>query len=318
MRCIVVAYVILLIVGCSALVAQEPAASQPVEVKPARTKPEASKPAAAQPAVPPPASTQPTTTRPATTQPVGANGAHHLSSGDPRVDEILDRLEAKGEAIKGLACGLTYRYVTVEPVEDAIVKEGELLYAVAKPNSKFYIHFDKMIAEGVIIPRDEYFLFDGEWLTERNDKAKTIIRRQIVRTGRKVDPFKLGKGPFPLPFGQNRDEILRSFKVTLRDFEIGNPPNTQHLYCVPLPGTELSQKYSRVDIFVDRRLELPTRIETERVVDGNRIEVNFHDVDVNEAPAMSRFQIETPADFNVSEEPLPPMPAGASDAGDAE
>jgi outer membrane lipoprotein-sorting protein len=106
--------------------------------------------------------------------------------------------------------------------------------------------------------------------------------------------------------------------VTLRDFQVGDPPNTRHLYCVPLPGTELADKYSRVDIFFDKRLELPTRIETQRVVDGNRIEVDFRDVDVNEAPAMSRFQIETPPGFTVTEEPLPPMPEGPSAAGDAE
>ncbi len=233
-----------------------------------------------------------------------------LSSGDPEVDEILDRLEVKGEAIKGLGCELTYKYVTVEPVQDEQRKEGELLFVRAEPNSKFLIHFTKMIADGIVTRRGEYFLFDGEWLTERNDKARTITKRQIVRKGERVDPFKLGKGPFPLPFGQKREEILRNFKVTLEKFELGDPRNTHHLHCVPLPRTELARKYSRVEIYVDKRIELPVRIVTERIKDGNRIEVDFKKIDTNEAPALSRFQIEAPDGFAVTEEPLPPIPKG--------
>jgi outer membrane lipoprotein-sorting protein len=244
-------------------------------------------------------------TQPAASQP--SIQPAKLSSGDPRVDRILDRLEEKGQAIKGLGCKLTYKYVTVEPVEDAQVKEGELLFAVGEPNSKFLIHFTSMIAEGVAIERHEYFLFDGEWLIERNDKARTVIRRQIVRTGEKVDPFKLGKGPFPLPFGQKREDILRNFKVTAEKFEVGDPRNSEHLHCVPLPNTELATKYSRVEIYIDKDLELPTRIVTERLMDGNRIEVDFKGVDTKEAPAMSRFQVDVPAGFEVTEEPLPDL-----------
>jgi hypothetical protein len=195
MRCIAVACAILLVVGCSTLNAQTPPASQPAKSEPAHVEPVDNSHADPKPAVlskptgdatPQPTTSRPATTQPGKTPPVTSAAKHELSSGDPRVDDILDRLGGH-EAIKGLACSLTYRYVTVEPVEDAIVKEGELLYAVAKPNPKFYIHIDKMIAEGVIIPRHEYFLFDGRWLTERNDKAKTIIKREIVREGRKVD-----------------------------------------------------------------------------------------------------------------------------------
>lgn len=233
-----------------------------------------------------------------------------LSSGDPRADEILDRLEVKGQAIKGLACKLTYKYVTVFPVEDAQIKEGELLFARAEPNSKFLIHFTKMIADGIVSRRGEYFLFDGQWLTERNDKARTIIKRQIVREGERIDPFKLGKGPFPLPFGQKRGDTLRNFKVKLEKFELGDPRNTHHLHCVPIPKTELASKYSRVDIYVDKKLELPVRIVTERISDGNRIEVDFKEIDTDEAPALSRFQIEEPEEFTVTKEPLPAMSKG--------
>jgi len=242
---------------------------------------------------------------PATTQPASAAVAAAASSGNAEVDTLLDRLEQKGAAITGLSSRITYRFVTVEPVEDVQTKIGTLLFARAEPNPRFLIHFNRLIAGGIESERGEYFLFDGQWLTERNDKARTVTRREIVRRGERVDPFRIGKGPFPLPFGQKREEILQNFSVSLKDFEPGDPRNTRHLHCVPRPNTELASKYRRVELYIDRDVELPVRIVTERLSDGNRIEVDFADIDTKEAPALSRFQVATPPEFTYTEEPLP-------------
>ncbi|HUO37797.1 MAG TPA: hypothetical protein VMU34_08140, partial [Mycobacterium sp.] len=163
-------------------------------------------------------------------------------------------------------------------------------------------------AAGVIKDTGEYFLFDGEWLTERNDTAQTIKKTQIARKGEKKDPFQIGSGPFPLPFGQKRDDILRHFKVELVPFDLGDPRNTDHLRCIPLPSTELSDNYTRIDLFVDHALELPVRIVTERSRDGNRIEVDFKDIDAGAAPAGSRFVVEEPRGYNTTVEPLTDAP----------
>ncbi len=231
------------------------------------------------------------------------------SSGDAKTDTILDRLEASGKAIKGLSCGLKYTYVTVAPFvgmdDERQVKEGRLFFTQGDPNARFLVHFTKQTAAGVVDRREEYHAFDGIWYTERNDKAKTYTRRQLVRKGDRIDPFELGKGPFPLPFGQKRSEILRQFKVTLRPFLVGDPKGSSHLKCIPRPATELAKKYSRVDIFVDRKLDLPIRIVSERLIDGNRIEVNFLEIDIRSAPAGSRFIVPIPDGFDVTVEPLP-------------
>lgn len=226
------------------------------------------------------------------------------TSGDPQVDQILDRLEVKGAEIKGLKCDLIYKYVTPFPVINEQTKEGTLLFARAQPNSKFLIHFEKLIVDDVKRDTGEYFLFDGQWLTERNDKAKTINKTQIARPGEQSDPFKLGKGPFPLPFGQKRSDILENFKVTLEKFTLGDPRGSKHLHCIPLETSELARKYSRVEIFVDPNLELPVRIVSENKKDDSRIEVDFKNIDLNNAPAGSRFRIDEPRDYQVTNDPL--------------
>ncbi len=245
----------------------------------------------------------------ASSQPVSAATPAKSTSGNAKVDQLLDRLEAKGKAIKGLSCKLEYRHVTVDPVEDVTTKEGELLFARGVPNSKFLVHFSKLRAAGVVREVGEHFAFDGQWLIERNDKSKTIIKREVARPGETKDPFEIGKGPFPLPFGQKREDMLSQFKIELADFTLGDPRNTDHLHCVPIPNTNLAAKYKRVEIFIDRNLELPVRIVTERVDDDSRIEVDFKDVDISAAPAGSRFKLDVPKDFTVSVEPLDPAAA---------
>lgn len=236
-----------------------------------------------------------------------ASATQQATSGNPTIDAILDRLETKGDAIKGISTKLIYNDTRFEPVEDKVVKNGELLFSRGEPNSKFMIRFDETIAGGVKRPNREYYLFDGTWFTERNDGAKQVIKRQVVRPGEHIDPFKIGKGPFPLPFGQRRAEMLKFFTITLEKPKADDPPNTDHLHCVPRPEeVELARKYKRLDMWVDKKLELPVRIEVERLSDENIIDVRFENMDPTGALAESRFQIDTPPgkDWEIREEPI--------------
>jgi len=222
---------------------------------------------------------------------------------------MLDRLEAKGKAVKGLSATLSYAYVTVFPVTDRITKEGTLLFARGEPNDRFRVHFTKKIAAGTVDRSEELYVFDGQWLIIRNDKAKTVTKQQIAREGERTDPFAIGKGPFPLPFGQRRDVMLKHFRISLKPFRLGDPLQSLHQHCIPRPKTGLAKKYNRVEMYVDKRLDLPIRIVCERVADGNRIEVDFEDVDLGRAPAGSRFDIgEIPTDFTETIEPLGDKP----------
>lgn len=290
----------------AACVAQD-GVRQPVGAQASRPSPPPTSSPTTQPAG---SATRPASTAPAVTRPAVAG---EPTSGDKAVDAILDRLEAKGDAIQGLSCRIIYKYITTAVVEDVQTKEGSLLFARAEPNPRFLIHFEKLIAGGAVLDRHEYFGFDGEWATERVDASKQVKKWQVVRKGDRVDPFRLGKGPFPLPFGQKRRDILQSMTVKLAPFELGDPRNTDHLRCVPLPTSELSAKYARVDFFIDRTLELPVRVVLESIKDGSRTEVDFQDVDAGAAPALSRLQVAVPGDFEVTVEPLdtgaaPPSP----------
>lgn len=253
----------------------------------------------------PAATTQPA---PVTTAPTTRSVSETLSSGDPKIDAILDRLESKGQTIQGLSTVLIYNEIRFEPVEEKVIKRGELFFRRGEPNARFMIRFDETVAGGVIQSNKEYYLFDGGWFIERNDRAKSVVRRQIVRPDQRIDPFKLGSGPFPLPFGQRRTEILANFVAKREPPRPDDPPDTDHINLVPRPNSELSQRYRRVDMYIDRRIELPVRIEIERLSDDSIVDVRFERLDPNDAPADSRFQIDRPTgkDWDFREEPLPP------------
>lgn len=284
------------------------ALAQPISPQdPKPNAPPSAAPSDRPPATPPVQPAQPAQS-PATTPPASTDGKP--SSGDRNVDALLDRLEAKGDAVKGISARLVYNDIRIDPVEEKVIKRGELFFRRLEPNSKFLIVFNETLAGGVRSANKEYYLFDGAWFTERVDRTKSIIKRQIVRSGERIDPFKIGQGPFPLPFGQKRADIVQNFDVTWIKPAKDDPPASDHLYCVPRPTSDLSRQWKKLDMYVDQKLGMPIRIVVERVADDTVLDVSFLDLNPYEAPAASRFDIErTPPGFDVREEPLPDRPS---------
>ena len=46
--------------------------------------------------------------------------------------------------------------------------------------------------------------------------------RQVAEAGQKVNPFEIGRGPFPLPFGQKTADVLKNFDVSTRPPQAGD------------------------------------------------------------------------------------------------
>lgn len=279
--------------SCGAAQQRTADATPPPATQPAKQEPPADRPAATQP------SDQPSSGNTAASQPSSAR-----ATADPEVERLLDKLEAAGRDRRGITCRVEHSLVIVDPVEERKRKFGDLVFYRDEKKTRFRIHFNKLEAAGVISRDQEFYAFDGEYFIERNDKSRTVRKTQIVRQGEEKDPFALGQGPFPLPFGQKRDEILKHFTINLVKFEIGDPPGSKHLHCVPRPGTELARKYARVEFYIDPDLHLPVRVVCERLSDGDRIEVDFRDVVTTGEIDAKRFEVPRPSDFTLTVEPL--------------
>lgn len=173
------------------------------------------------------------------------------------VEAVLDRVESRGRAVNDLKCRVVY---TIEDrvTADVTRREGEILFKRATPNPWFFISFDKTIQDGIASPSRYWYLFDGRWFHEANQKTKSIIKRDIAPPGTEIDLFSIDNAPFPIPFGQRKDQIMKHFEVSPGD-GAGAPQDTDHLVCVPRESSKLAAEYGRMEFFVSRKADLPVR-----------------------------------------------------------
>ncbi len=229
--------------------------------------------------------------------------AASFAQANASTEDVLDRLQRAGEKIKDIRSDVRLESVNTI-LEQKVVRTGRLFYKEQEPNAMFLVRFDQVDQDGVISDHREWHLFDGLWYTEARELTKQIIRREILRPGEKINPFELGKGPFPLPFGQRKDEMLARFEIELRAAAPGDPPGTKHLYCVPRPDTELAEKYRTIELYISDRLDVPVRIIADQL-DDNRVTVDFEKLELNPGVAGSEFKVPTTQGWDTVVEPLP-------------
>jgi hypothetical protein len=265
-----------------------------------------------------------TTSAPVVTQPATSAPATRAAV-DPQVDRILMHLEARD--VHDLRAGVAWRQQYVLDTEEAAVtKRGEIWYQKAEPVAKFLIHFTEKIADARKDKLDEQHLFDGCWYIEIQSRTKSVQRREVRRATDPGNPYKVGEGVFPLPFGQKKEDILREFDVSLVAPAAGDPADTDHLRLVPHAGTREGESYKELDFWVSRAgpLEgLPIKVRVAKL-DGtgklnSHITITFDNVHLDEGFNPNIFEYKKPEGY--TEEPpeyLKPADAPRDAAGGKE
>ncbi len=214
----------------------------------------------------------PSATEPAT-QPAGPDAPNARPDDPPAadagaaidavIDALLTRLEANAKDLSSFVAKIAYEK------EDALLgrpelRTGEIIYRIEGADKSFAVLFDTRIVNGRKENRLYHFIFDGRWLAEIDQENKQFIKREIVPPGKALDPLKLGEGPFPLPIGQAKTDVLARFLVTRIDVPqnglLKTLKNVDGLLLVPKPNTPESRDYARVEIFYDRETLLPVGI----------------------------------------------------------
>lgn len=249
----------------------------------------------------------------ATEKPAAAPGAEKPAL-DPVVDKILTRLEDRHITDLHARCDWTTEYPVTEDKE---LKKGEIWYREEKPVAKFRAHFSMVIRDKEAKPLDEDHLFDGRWYVERQSITKTVTRREIRAPGDTTNPYKLGEGPFPVPFGQKKADILKEFDVALLPSKANDPANTDHIKLTPRKDTRTGGSYKTVEFWIAKEGDLsglPIKVRAAKLDPGtgevnSYLTVEFKDVDLKAGVGASEFRIETPPGYDESIEPLNPRPA---------
>lgn len=222
---------------------------------------------------------------------------------DEVVDQILSRLENR--QIEDLKAKVIWESGDAVNPAGTLKKMGEIWYRQDKPVAQFKVRFTRKIVSKRAIDLREEHLFNGETYTELNEETKSVISRVIRDAEDKRDPYRVGEGAFPLPFGQRKDDILREFEVTRLLPTDKDPKNTDHLKLVPRKSTVSSQRYKAVEFWISRSdaepAGMPVKVRTieksPAADEQSYIDVLFENIQINSGIGAGLFQIETPDGF---------------------
>lgn len=183
--------------------------------------------------------------------------------GKSGVNDILDALDARGKGLRDFTADVSLAETDALSGETSTLLGKVYFQGKGEGNTRIRINFDKkQIGDAKQPYRKEYILKDGR-LIERDFKRKQEIDRQVLKPGQKTNLLKLGEGPFPLPIGQPRQEVLKTFEVKKVEPAKDDPAGTVHVQLIPKPGSQFARKFGSIDVWVDVKANFPRRIVTD-------------------------------------------------------
>jgi hypothetical protein len=185
---------------------------------------------------------------------------------DSSLDSVLDALNHRGKDLKGFSADVALHTTDNRTGEDS-AQLGKVVYDAGAGNSRIKVSFDKREIETgdgkrmTQKQRLDYVLENG-WLTDRDYQKKLEVRRQVLRPGQQMNLLKLGEGPFPLPIGQDKEDVKKQFETAKIPPAADDPKGTVHVRLSPKPGTQFEKRFRQIDVFVDPKSNMPSRIDT--------------------------------------------------------
>ncbi|MEI8198049.1 MAG: hypothetical protein WCI73_19315, partial [Phycisphaerae bacterium] len=233
---------------------------------------------------------------PATTAPATAA---QTTPAAPEVMRLLQMLHDRDATLQDFSAKVRKQDVNVH-IDDTTTRAGIVAYQKVGGVTKLGIHFDSLMGEDMPkIVLNEDLVFDGRHFIHKDPRAKTYSVQELVPPGENFNPLKLGAGPLPLPIGQDPQEILRDFVVSLETVDGKNLPagykTAEELAALKLdPRIKGKFSFKSAVLLVDPKLALPVRISTV-APDGNTSAITLMQVKINEGNLQVLDVAEPPA-----------------------
>jgi outer membrane lipoprotein-sorting protein len=183
------------------------------------------------------------------------------------LDDVLDALDARGQNLQDFTADI--KLSDSDNVQGNTTASIGTVVFQRKPNgdARIRVHFTLRQDDNGQTTRHEHdYSLENGVLVERQYEEKKQINRRVLKPGQKLDLFKLGQGPFPLPLGQKKEDVEELFDAKKIDPAPGDPPGTVHVQLTPKPDSQFARDFSVIDIWVDDQTNMPARIQT---VDAN-------------------------------------------------
>ena len=235
----------------------------------------------------------PPSTRPA--GPVATAPATATAPADRSAARVLRDLEAAGEKHTALRADLTYKVVN-RALGETETRTGWVAYRKGGGETppKFRIHFSTLrLDRNKPIAEQLDYVFDGKTFSIARHRIKQLARyaidpKQVRR------PLRLGEGPFPLPFGQKAEDVLRYFHAATRPADGDEPENTDYVRLLPRKEYAERLNVRRIELWVDFETRLPLRIIS-TAPNKSVTMITFDELRTNEDVKPSVFRFDRPA-----------------------
>lgn len=184
----------------------------------------------------------------------------------PELDTLLDKIEKTGAALKSFQADMLYQQEQLL-IDTITIRNGKIYYQADEKTVRFRIHFADWVQKDMedetsppTVRFDEEFVFDGLWVTRRNERTKTIQRWEIAKKPRPREDFRLGKGPFPLPFAIRKADVLVEFEIKLIPPDPNQKTDNEHLVLKPKKESSYADEYLSLALWVNRKTAIPQKI----------------------------------------------------------
>lgn len=224
---------------------------------------------------------------------------------DPKAMAVLRGLQEAGQKYQTIKADIDYKVELVQ-VGDEERRTGWVAYQApaAAEAGRFRVSFDTLrMGNGPRTKALVDYIFDGQWLSVVKHDIRQVQRYQVAAEGEKVEPLKLGKGPFPMPFGQNADEVVRYFIVITRDLKSGEPAGTVYLKLTPRREKRDEMNFTRLEMWVNPQTNLPVRLVSEDKSE-NVTTVTFDKIETGKEVDAKLFVFQRPTGYEMNITPL--------------
>ncbi len=229
---------------------------------------------------------------------------------DAKAMKVLERLERAGGAHRTIRGDVTYE-IQDRLTGDSETRTGWVAYRKGRGErpGAFRITFETLRQgeKGRKLADEVDYAFDGGWLVIKKHRIKQINRYQVAADPKKARPLQLGKGPLPVPFGQQARQVAGRFDLYTRPVRSKEPEGTLYIRLTPKKDTE--SNFTRLEMWVDRKTGLPVRIEA-RDKDEKRKTLEFREVRTGTPLKDELFTLPRPRGWKVNVRPLKDAAAG--------
>lgn len=194
--------------------------------------------------------------------PAQTDGQNNQPATPATVDELLAQLEQAGVDSPAIEADIEY-HIDQLLTGDSEHRTGAVKYQTETEDdsAKFYVKFDTLaLGDGPTNADTVEYAFNGRWLTIAKHRIKQMTRYEVAAEGERVEAFKLGKGPFPLPFGQTAETMNTFFDITTAPPTDDAPANTDYLLLIPKEDRAEELNFVRMEMWIDRTTHLPVKL----------------------------------------------------------